>query len=102
MVLFLLLWISMEPADLHGQNQEVLTALLSTDLELAHTFLEIAETTDDSEHRAASFAHAKNAVESLRTLFRWIEDPVTRKRFETRADKLELELKRAAKLTPVS
>ena len=84
----------MDSADLGERHQEVLTSLLSTDLELAYTFLEVAEVTNDPEHRAASFEHAKTAVSSIRSLFRWIEDADTRRHFEHRADKLETAIHR--------
>jgi hypothetical protein len=81
----------------HEKNQEVLSTLLSTDLELAYTFLEVAQVTGDSDHRSATIEHAKNALDAIRKLFRLVEDPGARRGFEKRAGKLQTAINQVEK-----
>ena len=75
--------------DLHSRNQGLLSELLSTDLKLVVTFMDFAGVTHDPDHQRAIRRHIAVALESIRRLSRWVEDPGARPGFAERADELE-------------
>ena len=80
---------------LRARNQVLLSDLVSIDLDLAHTFLEMAKGTDNPEHEQRTVAYARNALEAVRRLFCWVENPDWLNGFEKRADELQTAIRAA-------
>jgi hypothetical protein len=77
------------------KSQTALVVFLTTDLNLAHTFLGIAQTkiNSDPDHSRFASAKARDALRTIRRFQSHIEDPAASANIRSRADALESSLK---------
>jgi hypothetical protein len=84
---------------LRERSQELLIDLLSTDLDLAFTFLETAKITTSQDRARCVIENARVALESIRHFAGRIEDANARKGIHDRANELENAILACSKLT---
>jgi hypothetical protein len=77
------------------KSQTALVAFLTTDLNLARTFLKIAQTKIDSDpdHSKSAVAKARDALSVIRRFQIHVEDPVASENIQSKAEALEKALK---------
>ena len=75
----------------HEKSQAALIGFLNIDLELAWTFLRIAQTGfgTDPNHPRSSLAKARDALRTIRRFQNHVEDPVASENIRSKADALE-------------
>ncbi len=74
---------------LRAQSQKLLIELLTADVGIAFTFLEIAKTTGDPDHSRSALGNARTALASIRHLGQRIDNAAEWQRIGARTNELE-------------
>jgi hypothetical protein len=75
--------------ELHKRGQDNLTRFLQVEVELAHTFLKMSETTDSPDHRARLLRTIREAIKTIERFESRIDDASVRAELRREAAKLQ-------------